>query len=129
MITDGNHANKKKQTVQWNEDCEVSLQKLKQLCSSTPILASANYNRPFKLHTDACGLGLGVVLYQTENNGVARVIAYASQALSKSERNYPTHKLEFLALKWAVTVQFHEYLYEANFEVYMENNPPTYILT
>ena len=31
------------------------------------------------------------------------VIAYASQTLSKSEKNYDAHKLEFLALKWSVT--------------------------
>ena len=68
---------KRKQTVQWNEDCEVSFQKLKQICSSTPILAYANYNNHFKLHTDACGLGLGAVLYQTDDNDVDRVIVYA----------------------------------------------------
>ena len=55
-------------------------------------------------------LGLGAALYQADDNGVDRVIAYTSQALSKSERNYPTHKLEFLTLKWAVTDQFNEYL-------------------
>ena len=38
------------------------------------------------------------------------------------------HKLEFLALKWAVTDQFHEYLYGGEFEVYTDNNPLTYIL-
>ena len=49
--------------------------------------------------------------------------------MSSSERNYPAHKLEFLALKWAVTDQFHEYLYGGEFEVYTDNNPLTYILT
>ena len=39
------------------------------------------------------------------------------------------HKLDFLALKWAITDQFHEYLYEGEFEVYTDNNPLTYILT
>ena len=38
-----------------------------------------------------------------------RVIAYASWGLSKSERNYPIHKLDFLALKWAITKKFHNY--------------------
>ena len=56
------------------------------------------------------------------------VITYASQALSKLDRNYPAHKLEFLALKWAVTNQFHKYLYGGNLEVYTVNNPLTYIL-
>ena len=43
------------------------------------------------------------------------------------ERNYPVHKLEFLALKWAVTDRFHENLY-GQFDVYTDNNPLTYIL-
>ena len=94
LETAGDNANKKKQTVQWNEDCKVSFQKLKQLCSPTPILAYINYNKPFKLNTDACGLGLGASLYQADDNGVDRVIAYASQALSKLEGKLPsTHKL------------------------------------
>ena len=51
------------------------------------------------------------------------------EPLSKSEKNYHTHKLEFLALKWSVTERLHEYLYGGEFEVYMDNNPLTYILT
>ena len=43
--------------------------------------------------------------------------------MSKTEKNYSAHKLEFLALKWAVTERFHEYLYGGNFEVYTDNNP------
>ena len=39
LLISGNNANKKKQAIKWNEDCEESFQKLKQLCSSTPILA------------------------------------------------------------------------------------------
>ena len=57
------------------------------------------------------------------------VIAYVSRTLSKSERNYDAHKLEFLALKWSITERFHEYLYGRHFEVYTDNNPLTYILT
>ena len=45
------------------------------------------------------------------------------------ERNYPAHKLEFLALKWEVMGRFHEYLYGGQFDVYTDNNPLTYILT
>ena len=57
------------------------------------------------------------------------MIAYSSQTLSKPERNYDAHKLEFLALKWSVTERFHEYLYGGHCEVYIDNNPLTYILT
>ena len=44
---------------------------------------------------------LGAIQYQTQG-GHKRVIAYASRGLSRSEKNYPIHKLEFLALKWSV---------------------------
>ena len=57
------------------------------------------------------------------------MIAFASRSLSNTERNYPAHKLEFLALKWAITDRFHEYLYSEQFDVYTDNNPLTYILT
>ena len=71
---------------------------------------------------------MGAVLYQVWD-GQKRVIAYASRSLSKSERNYPVHKLEFLALKWAITDKLHEYLYGSEFQVFTDNNPLTYVLT
>ena len=77
---------------------------------------------------DASVPGLGAVLYQ-EQDGVEKIISHASQSLSKSESKYPTHKLEFLCLKWAITDQFHEYLYRNTFDVYTDNNPLTYILS
>ena len=77
---------------------------------------------------DACNLGLGAILYQTNEDGLNTIIAYTSRTLSKSERNYPAYKLEFLALKWAVTDQFHEYLYGGNCDVYTDNNYLTYIV-
>ena len=125
----GENANKKKALVDWTHECQVAFEHLKHLCSQTPILAYANYTKPFKLHTDASENGLGAVLYQKQDDGMESVIAYVSRTLSKSERNYDAHKLEFLALKWSITERFHEYLYGGHFEVYTDNNPLTYILT
>ena len=96
--------------------------------TSAPVLAYADYSKPFILHTDASGSGLGAVLYQMQE-GRERVIAYASRGLSRSERNYPAHKLEFLALKWAICDKFHDHLYGNKFEVITDNNPLTYVLT
>ena len=56
-------------------------------------------------------------------------MAYASGELKGGEPKYHSSKLEFLALKWAVTEQFHEYLQYQPFTVRMDNNPLTYILT
>ena len=73
---------------------------------------------------DASFLSLGAVLYQ-EQDGVEKVVSYASQALSKSTSKYPVHTSEFLCLKWAITDLFHEYLYGNTFDVYTDNNPLT----
>lgn len=53
----------------------------------------------------------------------------ASRGLSQSERNYPAHKLEVVALKWAVTEKSSDYLYGHIFTVYTDNNPLTYVLS
>ena len=95
----GDNAKSKKKLVEWNEDCETAFQKLKPLCSETPILAYANYSKPFCLQMDASEKGFGTVLYQIQNDSTTRVIAYASRTLSESEKNYDAHKLQFLALK------------------------------
>ena len=84
--------------------------------------------KPFKLHTDASVLGLDAVLYQVQE-GIEKVISYASRSLTQSETKYPVHKLEFLCLKWAITEQFQEYLYGNTFDVYTDNIPLTYVLT
>jgi hypothetical protein len=94
--------------------------------TSPPILAYADYTLPFILHTDASNDGLGAVLYQKQG-GIDRVIACARRSLRGAERLYPAHKRELLAIRWAVTDKFHEYLYDSKFEVKTDNNPLTYI--
>ena len=91
--------------------------------------AYANFTKPFKLYTDACGTGLGAVIYQTWEDGIKAVIAYASRSFSKAKSHYPAHKLAFLTLKWAVVEKFHEYLYGSTFHIHMDNDPLTYVLT
>ena len=94
------NAAKKKSNVAQNEESQAAFQKLKQLCSDTPVLAYANYTKPFHVHTGANELGLGVVLYQKQGEGTNLVVVFASQMLSKLEWQNDAHKLKFLALKW-----------------------------
>ena len=122
---------KKVKTVKpfvWGKTQQEAFDQLKKLLSSPPILGYANYGCPFELHTDASSNGLGAVLYQKQN-GQLRVISYASRGLKRSEKNYPAAKLEFLALKWAITEKLHDYLYGAKFTVVTDNNPLTYALS
>ena len=125
---EGTSSQKKKFKVHWGPEQQEAFETLQRLCTESSILAYADFKAPFILHTDASGDGLGAVLYQVQE-GKQRVIAYASQSLTRSERNYPVHKLEFLALKWAITDKVHKYLYGSQFQVYTDNNPLTYVLT
>ena len=128
LIT-GENAKKKINKIEWTNKCEEVFSKLKEICSDTPILAYANYTKSFKVHTDVSEQSLDAVLYQDQDDGTTRVIMYASRNLSKSEKKYHSSKLEFLSLKWSICEHFHEYLFGGKFEVYMDNNPLTYILT
>ena len=95
---EGTPSQKKKFKVHWGPDQQEAFETLQRLCTESPILAYADFKAPFILHTYASGDGFGAVLYQVQE-GKQRVIAYSSRSLTRSERNYPVHKLEFLALK------------------------------
>ena len=72
-----------------------------------PILAFTDYTKQFLLETDVSKNGLGVMLLQKQIDRWYHPITYGSQALTTHEKNYHSTKLEFLALKWAVT-ELHE---------------------
>ncbi|KAF1373333.1 hypothetical protein PFLUV_G00259440 [Perca fluviatilis] len=94
------------------------------------VLAHPDFTRPFMLSTDASLEGLGAVLSQVqEGDARARPIAFASKSLSHSQKNYPAHRLEFLALKWSVCDKFSHWLKGHRFTVWTDNNPLTHILT
>ena len=48
-------------------EAQEAFELMKEKLTSMPVLAYADFNIPFELHTDASGLGLGAVLYQTQD--------------------------------------------------------------
>ena len=98
-------------------------------CLMAPVLAFADFKKPFLLETDALIEGLGAVLSQKQDNGRYLPVAYASRGLKGGKLKYHSSKLEFLALKWAMTEQFREYLQYQPFLVRTDNNPLTYVMT
>ena len=94
------------------------------------MLGYPNFNREFIPETDASLRGLGAVLSQIDDTSKVHVIAYASWTLRSSEQsmhNYSSAKLELLALKWAVTEKFRDYLLGSKFTVCTDNNPLAYV--
>jgi hypothetical protein len=57
----------------WSLQCEVAFLTLKQLLTTTHVLAQPNIDKPFDVSCDASGIGIGGVLMQD-----GRAIAYTS---------------------------------------------------
>ncbi|XP_075188139.1 uncharacterized protein LOC142260631 [Anomaloglossus baeobatrachus] len=115
----------KTRPIEWGPCQQEAFEALKKALTSAPILAYARFDAPFLLYTDGSLHGLGAVLSQMQD-GRERVIAYGSRSLRESERNpdnYSSFKLELLALVWAMTEKFAEYLTGAEVTVMTDNNP------
>ena len=133
-LTSGNNKDKKSEQVDLSPEALEAFDRLKAACLQAPILAFLDFDKPFLLEMDASGKGLGAVLSQKQADGWYHPIAYASHVMNETEQRYHSNKQEFLALKWVVTEQFHEYLspYGKNrneFVVCTDNNPLTYIFS
>ena len=133
-LTSGDNKDKKSEHVDLSPEALEAFDCLKAACLQAPILAFPDFDKPFLLETDASGRGLGAVLSQKQPDGWYHPIAYASRVMNETEQRYHSNKQEFLALKWVVTEQFHEYLspYRKNrneFVVHTDNNPLTYIFS
>ncbi|GBM54291.1 Transposon Ty3-G Gag-Pol polyprotein [Araneus ventricosus] len=70
----------------WTEECEKSVNSLKQALITSPILTYPWTNKEFILDTDASNEGIGALLSQKIGNEEC-VIAYFSKSLGKPERN------------------------------------------
>ena len=133
-LNSGDNKDKKSEHVDLSPEAHEAFDHRKAACLQAPILAFPDFNKPFLLETDASGRGLEAVLSQKQTDGWYHLITYASCVMNETEQRYHSNKQEFLALKWAIMEQFHEYLspYGKNwneFVVRTDNNPLTYIFS
>ena len=73
---------KPKPEWKWGAAQQEAFEAIKKALTSPPVLSFADFASPFTVHTDASGLGLGAVLYQTRD-GQEKHIFFASRGLSK----------------------------------------------
>lgn len=88
----------------WDVIHEHSFQTIKQLVATTPVLQYYNVLEPVTIQCDASEYGLGATLLQNE-----KPVAYASKALTRTERNYAQIEKECLAIVFACE-RFEQYL-------------------
>ena len=128
-LLEGEASKWKAQLVDLTPEAVEAFDLLKTKCVTTSVLAFANFEKPFLLETDASSCGLAAVLSQKQDDNKYHPIAYASQELKGGEKKYHSSKLDILALKWALTDQFKEYLWYRPFTMRTDNNLLTYVMT
>ena len=127
-LLEGEASKLKSEELELMPEALKAFEELKMKCMTAPVLVFADFKKPFRLETDALKEGLGAILLQESDDGQYHLVAFASRELKGGELKYHLSKLKFLALKWAVTEQFHEYLQYQPFTIHTDNNPLTYIL-
>jgi transposase InsO family protein len=113
----------------WGDDQQVAFETLKMAVVSAPVLAypSSDVEDTFILDTDASHGAIGAQLSQMQS-GVERVIAYASQTLTPSQKNYCTTRKELLAVV-VFTRQFRHYLLGRGFIVRTDHNSLVWLMS
>nr|GEU35335.1 hypothetical protein [Tanacetum cinerariifolium] len=77
----------------WTEKAQLAFETLETATQRAPILALPGFTKPFKVETDASGVGIGAILQQNRHP-----IAYMRKTLSLKHQNLSTNEKEFLAV-------------------------------
>lgn len=88
---------KGREKLEWTNQADQALQKLKEALVSAPILANPDFTQPFIIETDSSDLAVGSVLVQVLR-GERKCIAYYSKKLSSTQRKYSATERECLAV-------------------------------
>jgi len=106
---------KKTEEFVWGPEQEKSFCCLQDALMTAPVLVHPTRMDAFVLDTDASAYAMGGEISQIQD-GVERVIAYASSTFSREERNYCTTKRELLAVI-RMMEKFRHYLWGRHFTV------------
>lgn len=121
-----NQLRKKGVVFRWGESQQAAFDALKQALSNAPVLGIPDFNRPFIVQTDASNSGIAAVLLQEQVEG-RRPLAYASRALTDSEKSYSVYELEALAVLFALD-KFKFYLEHQKFRLETDNQALSWVL-
>jgi hypothetical protein len=110
----------KKGSFKWNDEAQVTMEKMKEVMSTCPVLALPDFGIPFTLECDVSGEGIGVMLIQNRHP-----LAYESQ--KGPELLYNIYDKEMLAIMHALA-KFRQYLVGARFLVKSDHNSLKYLL-
>ena len=105
----------------WGPDQDQAFEEVKKELTQPMVLALYDPTARTKIASDASSFGLGAVLMQQQEQEW-RPVAYASRALTETERHYAQIEKEALAVTWACE-KFQTYLLGLNFTIETDHKP------
>lgn len=110
----------------WDESCQIAFDTLKRKLCSEPVLAFPQIGQQFIIEVDASDVAFGGILIQKGDDGMLHPVAYFSDSVNKSQRNWAPTTKEAFALILAVR---HWYVYLAgnHFVLNSDHNPLVYL--
>ena len=118
---------KRNAKYEWTEECQKSLDILKEKMVTTLILVFLDLKRPFHVHVDASSIALEIILAQLGDKGIDHPIAFASRKLSLVERKYTTTKREELAMVYTLQ-KFRHYFLGSHFKMFIDHSTLKYLV-
>ena len=100
---------KKNEPWIWGPEQKTDFNRIKQMLPEGPCLAHYAKDKDNMVTTDASKTGLGITLWQKQDDGNIKPIAYG-RYLNDTEKNYSSGELELLAVVWGLEkFRFHLY--------------------
>eukprot|EP00253_Pinus_taeda_P005407 PITA_05407 len=118
---------KKDATFCWDEECQWSLDVLKEKMVSALILVFLNWKKDFHVHVDASCIALGAVITHADEGELDNLIMFARRKLSKAEKNYSITEREGLAMVYMLQ-KFRNYLLGRHFKMYTNHFALKYLV-
>lgn len=118
----------KNTSFSWTEEQESAFRRAKEAFTSNQVLAHFDPNIPIVFATDASAYGVGAVLSHTYPDGSEKVIQYALQTLSETQRKYAQIDKEAYSIIFGIK-KFYQYLYGNKFTLVTDHRPLVHILS
>ena len=110
----------------WDEKCEYAFNELKTRLSTEPVLAFPRLGEEFIVDVDASDYAFGGVLLQKSSDSNLHPVAYFSDAVQTSQKNWAPTTKEAYALVLAVR-HWNVYLAGRHFTLHSDHNPLVYM--